>query len=371
MLPCQKHLFEIPADVTYLNAASMSPIPRVGRLAGEAGVAAKSAPWRIERAESDERSERARLAAARLIGAEADDIAIVGSVSYGIAVAGRNLPLAAGQRVIGVEGEHASQSLEWDRLAWASGAVVERVARPADGDWTAAVLSAIERPGAPPVGIAALTPQHWTDGSVIDLDRIAPVLRRHGAALVVDATQAAGVLKLDVGTLRPDFLVFPTYKWVLGPYSLAFLYAAPWRQDGVPVEQHTISRDEAGGFLPGARRYDMGERNNPIAVPIAIAGMELMGEWGQQAVAERLRYLTDLLAERAEALGAIVAERHLRVPHVLGLRFAGGVPEGLLERLAREEVYVSVRGGDVLRVSPHVFNDEADVARFAEALGRR
>jgi selenocysteine lyase/cysteine desulfurase len=346
----------------------MSPIPRAARLAGEVGVAAKSQPWGMDRDASGERSERARRAAARLIGAAADDIAIVGAASYGIAVAGRNLSPPAASRILMVEREHSSQVLEWERLASVSGAVLERVPRPEAGDWTSAILAAIERPDAPPVAIAALTPLHWTDGAIIDLQRIAPVLRHHGAALVVDATQGAGILPIDVATLKPDFLVFPTYKWVLGPYSLAFLYAAPWRQNGEPVEQHGISRDEGGAFLDGARRYDIGERNNPITLPIAIAGMELVGEWGAVAIGERLRWLTDQLAEKATALGAVAVERRFRAPHVLGLRFSGGMPERLIERLAEQKLFVSLRGGDVMRVSPHVYNDEADVERFGEVL---
>jgi selenocysteine lyase/cysteine desulfurase len=368
MLSCQKSLFEIPAGVTYLNASAMSPIPRAGRLAGEAGVAAKSHPWSMDRDASGERSERARRAAARLIGAGADDIAIVGAASYGIAVAGRNLSPAAGSRILMVAQEHSSQVLEWERLARVSGAVLERVLRPEDGDWTSAVLAAIERPGAAAVAIAALTPLHWTDGAIIDLERIAPVLRKQGAALVVDATQAAGILPIDVTRLKPDFLVFPTYKWVLGPYSLAFLYAAPWRQDGEPVEQHGISRTEGGAFLSGARRYDIGERNNPITLPIAIAGMELVGAWGAGPIGERLRVLTDLLADKAAALGAVAVERRFRAPHVLGLRFGDGITGRLVERLAAQNVHVSLRGGDVMRVSPHVYNDEADVERFGEVL---
>jgi selenocysteine lyase/cysteine desulfurase len=78
---------------------------------------------------------------------------------------------------------------------------------------------------------------HWSDGGVIDLDRVAPTLRARGAALIIDATHAAGVMPLDVNKLDPDFLVFPTYKWVLGPYGRAFLYIAKRHQDGIPLEQ--------------------------------------------------------------------------------------------------------------------------------------
>jgi selenocysteine lyase/cysteine desulfurase len=160
---------------------------------------------------------RARAAAARLVGAAPGDIAITGSVSHGIATAALNLELPPGSRVLRVQDEFPSLCLPWDRLARQRGLVVEAVPRPADGDWTAALLEAIDRPGAAPLGVATLTPLHWCDGTPIDLDRVTPAVRRQGGAVVVDATQAVGVLPVDVGRWRPDFLAFPTYKWVLGP----------------------------------------------------------------------------------------------------------------------------------------------------------
>ncbi|MCC7276227.1 MAG: aminotransferase class V-fold PLP-dependent enzyme [Alphaproteobacteria bacterium] len=373
MLPCQRAHFDIPEGVSYLAAASQGPLPRSVREAGQNGLATKSAPWRRGPTMGVDLAEAARAAAARLVGAGADDIAIVPAASYGIATAGRNLPLDARARVLVLEGEHSSQHLEWVRLTRARNAMLDIVPRPADGDWTSAVLAAIERPGAPPVAIAALTPLHWSDGAVVDLDAIAPVLRRQGAALVIDATQGAGVLPMDVRRLQPDFMVFPTYKWLLGSYSFAFLYAAPHRQEGQPIEQTGQARAEAPGsidppYLAGARRYDMGERDGFTALPMAIEALRLNAEWTPEGIRERCRHLTDLLAERAEALGLATVERRFRAPHVLGLRVPGGATR-VFDALTAADVHTNLRQG-VLRVAPHVYSDEADVERFAAALAR-
>jgi selenocysteine lyase/cysteine desulfurase len=366
IMPCQRPLFDIPADVAYFNAAAMSPIPRSVRAVGERGVAAKSQPWNTDLLGATTIiAEQARAAAARVIGATADDIAITGSTSYGIATAGLNLPFERGSRLLVLQDEHPSQVLEWQRLARAHGATLQVVPRPGDDDWTSAVLECIAAPGAP-VSIAALTPLHWTDGTLVDLERIAPVLRAQGGALVVDATQAACVLPLDVARLKPDFLAFPTYKWALGPYSLGFLYAAPAHHSGRPLEQHAHSRSN-GAFMAGARRYDMGERNDMIGLPIAAAGLELVGSWGTPAISARLRWLTDMLAERAASLGFAMPPQHLRAPHILGLRPPAGTAADIVKRLAAQRVFVADRGG-TLRVSPNVYNDEADVERFAEVL---
>src|SRR6202043_1029466 len=122
------------------------------------------------------------------------------------------------------------------------GFTVEVVPRPDDGDWTAAVLAAIERHGAPPLALVSISSVHWSDGGLVDLDAVAPAARARGAALLIDATHNAGVLALDVRALDPDFLVFPSYKWVLGPYGRAFLYIARRYQDGVPLEQTSYGR---------------------------------------------------------------------------------------------------------------------------------
>lgn len=362
-LACQRHQFEVPDHVSYLDAAAWSPLPRQVRLAGEAGILSKSQPWLHSRDDATQWAERTRAAAATLINAAADDIAIVGSVSHAIATAARNLAPAPGGRILRVADEFPSQRHAWDRLAAERGLIVETVARPADGDWTAALLDAIDRPGAPPLAIATLTPLHWSDGALIDLERLASTIRAAGAALVVDATQAVGAMPIDVTRLRPDFLAFPTYKWVLGPYSLAFLYAAPHRQHGLPLEENSGNLASCAG----ARRYDKGERDDPVSLPMAATGMELVAAWGVPAVAARLRGLTNLLADGAATLGLGVMPRELRSPHILGLRVPGGPPADLIGRLREADVFASVRLG-VLRLSPHVWTNEADVARCLAAL---
>ncbi len=368
-LPSQRHLFEIPDEVAYLNAAAYVPLPRAVREAGQLGVTTKSFPWNMGATHGTAISERARTAAASLLGTAVDNVAITGAVSYGIATAARNLKIARGSRVLMIDGEFPSLALVWPELAAATGAMVEVVARPADADWTSALLEAIERPGAPPVGLAALTPLHWSDGSLIDLARIAPALHRQGARIVIDATQTAGVLDLDLDVLKPDFLAFPTYKWVLGPYSVAFLYVAPEHQDGAPLENHGPARQPgSNSYIPTARRFDRGERNDPVGLPMAAVGLEQVLEWERPAVAARLRGLTDALAEAVGDLpGISMLPRERRAPHILGLRFAGGLPAGMLDRLAGRGVHVADRMG-VMRVSPHVYNHEGDVAAFAAAL---
>ncbi|MBW8268419.1 aminotransferase class V-fold PLP-dependent enzyme [Caldovatus sp. SYSU G05006] len=213
---------------------------------------------------------------------------------------------------------------------------------------------------------------------MVDLERVAPAVRAAGAALLVDVTHAVGVMAVDVRRTDPDFLVFPTYKWVLGPYGRAFLYVARrWQERGVPLEQTSHSRRAVAAerapyladlrFAEGARRFDMGERDHLITLEMAAVGMEMMAQWGQAAIEQRLAMLTAMLAEGLRGTGVRLPAAGLRAPHVLSLEFPGGMKEGLVEALAAEGVHVAPRLGR-MRISPHVYNDEADVEAFLRAF---
>ena len=98
--------------------------------------------------------------------------------------------------------------------------------------------------------------------------------------------------------------------------------------------------------------------------------MEMVAEWSAPAIMQRLTMLTERIAAGVRGIGVSVPEPHLRAPHILSLAFKGGMPAGLVEGLASDGVYVAPRLGR-MRVSPHVYNDEADVDRFVEVLTPR
>lgn len=370
-------LFDIPVEITYLNAASLTPIPDPVRVAGDLGVARKVTPWTFSRASFYDIVEAAREEAASLIDAQPRDIAIVGSASYGIATAARNLTIGRGKVVLTIEEEHPSPVYVWIRLAAESGAIHEELPRPSDHDWTAAILARLHDRSKPAVGLLSLTPLHWNDGAVLDLVAIRAAADAIGAQLVVDGTQSIGARPFSVTTVRPDYLVFPTYKWLLGPYGLAFLYADPSRQSGVPLEEHTFSRLGADRitdryereltFMDGARRYDMGERSNFVTLPMAIAGIRLIREWGTERIASYLAPLTTRIAEGAAALGFSTPPAARRSGHIIGLRKPGFDAGAAAVKLAARQIYVSSRNG-AIRVAPHIYNDAADIERFLDGL---
>jgi selenocysteine lyase/cysteine desulfurase len=169
-----------------------------------------------------------------------------------------------------------------------------------------------------------------------------------------------------------------SYKWLLGPYSLGFLYVAPRWQDGRPIEHNWIARKDSENFAglvnysaefqAGARRFDVGERSNFALMPVAEASLKLLSEWTVPRIFETLRRRTAAIAERAYGeFGISSVPAHRRAGHYLGLRFSGGIPSDLPMRLAAADVYVSVRGR-AMRVTPHVWNTDDDVEKLFTVL---
>ena len=190
----RRKLFEIPDDVTYLNCANMSPQLRSVTQVGVAAVCGKASPWTARPEDWFAPTERLRTLFARIINGDPDGVAIVPSVSYGIAVAAANLPVASGQSIVLLDGEFPSNVYAWHDLARRRAAVVRTVATPSAGAWTDALIDAIDSTTA----VVPVPNCHWTDGRLVDLPRVAAAARRAGAALVIDGSQSVGAYSLDV-----------------------------------------------------------------------------------------------------------------------------------------------------------------------------
>jgi selenocysteine lyase/cysteine desulfurase len=373
MLPCQRHLFDIPDDVAYLNCAYMSPLMKPVIEAGTAALARKAHPWEITPDKFFTGSDEFRATAAQLVNCSADDIAIVPSASYGIATAARNLPIVRGQRILVLDEQFPSNYYPWQRVAEENGAALKIVPWPENYDWTAAVLNSLTAD----VAIAALPHVQWTSGGQLDLIRIGEACRELGTALVLDLTQSLGALPFNVNQVQPDFAVAATYKWLLGPYSVGVLYVAPKWQSGLPLEENWIQRANArdfsslilytDGYDIGARRFDMGERSNFALLPAAMRAMKQLLEWKVEEVSATASALNRQIAEAAATLGFSAPAEPLRAPHYLCLRSERPIPRELPEMLAREKVFVSVRGTSV-RVAPNVYNTPADCERLISCL---
>lgn len=372
MLADQRHLFDVPNDVAYFNAAYFGP--RLGSVteAGEAAIELTGTPWKVGPEDFFEPVERLRSTVGALFGDTAEGVAFIPGISYGIGVAVANLSVGPGRTVVVLAEQFPSNVYPWRAKVGREGGDIVTVPRSPDG-WTPGILDAIDDRTA----VVSVPNCHWTDGSYVDLVAVGQAAREVGAALVVDASQSFGAMPLDVRAVQPDFVATVGYKWQLGFYGLGYLWVAEQHRIGVPLEEGWIVRKDAEDFAglvdyadlyeSGARRFDMGERSNFIGVSMANAAVSQISEWGIRNVAERLGSVTHRIEHEAASAGWVTVPVSQRSPHLIGIRRPDGLPGGMADRFANAHVSVSVRG-DSIRVAPHLHTTDLDVDRLVSVL---
>ncbi|MCZ6916859.1 MAG: aminotransferase class V-fold PLP-dependent enzyme [Gemmatimonadetes bacterium] len=380
MLTCQQDLFALPAESHYLNCAYMSPLSRRVEAAGVAGIRRKLVPSDITPDDFFAGPDAVRRLFAGIVGAPAAErIAVIPSVSYGMAVVERNTAVSPGQNVVTLLDQFPSNVYPWRRLCDGGHATLRSVAPPTTGPgmaeaWNGAILDAIDDATA----LVAVPHVHWIDGTRFDLDGISARARQVGATFVVDGTQSVGALPFDVQTIQPDALVCAGYKWLGGPYSIGAAYFGPRFDGGLPVEDGWLARIGSEDFArlvdyrdelrPAARRYDVGEVSNFILTSMFVAALEQLLEWGVENITPYCCQLTGDLIADLEAAGFGVTDKRWRSGHLFGFRVPGGFDmPAFRERLVSHRVSIALRG-DAIRVSPYVYNDESDVAALRAAL---
>ncbi|MBL4666150.1 MAG: aminotransferase class V-fold PLP-dependent enzyme, partial [Sneathiella sp.] len=263
----------------------------------------------------------------------------------------------------------------WQEKCRESGAEIKFVPAPKDRDWTRAVLEEIDDT----VALATLPNNHWTDGGLLDLIKIGAALRKVGAKLVLDVTQSLGAMPLNVQEIKPDFLIAAAYKWLLGPYSTGMMYVSPDNQHGDPIEFNWLNRagseDFSGlvkyqdNYQDGAVRYDMGQRANFALMPMVIAALRQILDWGVENIYENISETNNKIADAVSAYGLTSMPSEFRAGHFLGLEKETGFSPTLLADLAAEKIFLSQRGSS-LRITPHVYNNAQDCDRLIDALSR-
>jgi selenocysteine lyase/cysteine desulfurase len=382
-LTCRKADFSLRPGAPYLNCAYMGPLPRISEEAGVVALARKRHPTDIGAPDAFWESDEVRRRFARVIGSdEPGRVAIQPGVSYGVATAARNIPVGPSQNLVLTHEQFPGNVYAWRRVAAERGAELRAVdagegagaTHTRGALWNERILEAID----PATAVVAVPHVHWTDGTLFDLVEIGRRCREVGAALVVDGTQSVGALPFDVMEVRPDALICASYKWLLGPYSVAFSYFGPRFDAGTPLEETWIARENSHDFqglvdyrddyAPGAVRYDVAERSNFFLLPIAAASLDLILGWKPERVQEYCGRLTARLLDEAGELGFGVEEPRWRAKHLFGLRMPEAVDLAeLRDRLAARDVAVSLRGS-ALRVSPNVYNDDEDVEALLSVL---
>jgi cysteine desulfurase / selenocysteine lyase len=356
-------------EVVYLNSGSIGLMPLPVQ---EAAAAFERDIWLRGTTGFDEAAETAcledaRAAAAVLLGADRDDVAIVKSATEAFGMVAWWVQPLEGTNVVTIDIEHPSTAYPWLRIARETGAEarlvhvwddpaalsVNKVAEHVDDETSVIVVSYVQ----------------YSTGYRFVLKELADLAHAHGALLAVDATQAAGMAPVDVAADDIDILVAGGYKWLCGPFGAAVCWLRPelreefdppfvgWRST---VDPYTFDA-RTMPIAPTARSMEYSTMGYGSAVALGRA-LEYVNDLGVDRVLAHDQALAARLADGLRTLGATVLtpEDDAHRGGIVTARYPGRDGEEVAGRLNDAGVIVSPRFG-ATRFSLHYFNDERDV----------
>jgi selenocysteine lyase/cysteine desulfurase len=359
--------FPALAEWTYLNTATFGQMPRRA-----AEAAARHFARRDELACTDfmqwfrdADSIRARIA--EFICCQAADIAFIHNASAGLSLLLGGLDWKTGDQIVTLEDEFPNHYYYPSHLR---GCGVEFVETAWGGFYDSLT---------PRTRLVAISTVNYSTGFRPPLEEISETLRRRGILLYLDGTQSLGALQFDVSRIRPDLFAVDAYKWLLSPNGAGFMYVSPelrerlapavigWRSHR-DWRNHENLHHGAPQFATEAEKYEGGML--PFALLYAMdAVIEMMQAIGPERIERRVMELAGKTQDVLRGAGAVLLADSC--PHydsqIVTARFAGREAPAIARELQARKVLVAARHGH-LRVSPHFYNDETDLARLAEAL---
>lgn len=385
-LTTQKHLFSLPDEVHYLNCATRAPLSRLVEQAGHDAIIREQNPFGLRPDDFFSGAVRVRHLFSTLItNPDPDRIAVIPSVSYGMAVVARNLfrkaGIRAGQSIVLIDSEFPSDVYAWDRVCHELKLTIKMVPMPEEfpkgAIWNERLLDTIDADTA----LVVVPAVHWMYGIRFDLEAVGQRAREVGAWFAIDGTQSVGALPFDLLAIQPDALICAGYKWLMGPYSLGLAYYGPAFDEGIPLEESWMNRlesnlfhrltDYQSAYRPKAYRYNVGEHTHFVLMPMLEASLSQLIDWQP----DRIQTYANTLMEKAwpalEELGCRVEpmnDSRGRSKHLVGLWLPERAePTAVQQALLARNVSVSARAR-VLRIAPHLYNTSADVDALVDAL---
>jgi len=360
----------------YLNAASIGPMPRAAVEVADAWSAMRARPHTIPFEALLDSAATARRQFAALVGADAEEIALMPNTTYGLNLAARALPMRPGV-ILAFDGEFPSCVYPFQALG-SRGIELELIPR-VNGlpDEDTLVQAIGQRDDVVAVVVS------WTQfatGFVADLARIGHACRARGAFFIVDGIQGCGVRPIDLHALPVDIFASGAQKWQLGPWGTGFVYV---RRDLItalePLDvgwacmksstDYTRLTEYEFDFFDDARRFEVVTlAYHDFAV--ANASTALLLELGVVNVAAHIEALSNRIVEWAEARADVRLVTPADPQRRAGVvSFAPVELEAMAARLTQAQVSFTVREG-AIRLSPHLYNTREEIDAVLAVLER-
>lgn len=319
------------------------------------------------------RNEAVRNSVAKLIGAEADEVAVTTSVSAGINSLASALNFDGPRnKVVITDFEFPTNAQIW----YAQESRGARVVRLTEEDGKIPLekfAQAIDEETL----IVATAQVAFRHGAKQDIPAIAEIAKRKGALTMVDSYQALGTMQFDVKKAGVDFAVGGMLKYLLGTAGIAFFYARQELIESlVPTAtgwfaQEDINAMDITRYSPAAnaRRFEAG--TPPVLnTYMAEAGLAILHEIGLEAIERRIGELTTAIKDAGTEAGYQLASPVNSSLHGAMITFRSNDDNRLVANLAEDNIVVSCRNGN-LRISPHFYNNQADIEFLFRALHKR
>jgi cysteine desulfurase / selenocysteine lyase len=361
----------------YLNAASVGPLPERARRATGAYQRRRANPATLTGADFEPVLALCRTLAARLVGAGADEIALVPNTSYGVDLAAHCLPVEAGRRVLLSDREFPANVYPWMGLARQTGVRVDRV--PTDPRGNPDEDRLLEEIARGDVGIFAFSAVQFASGYRGDLARLGAACRAQGTHFVVDAIQAVGAAPVDVREAQVDVLATGAHKWLCSPFGTGFAYVRRAllermepRVVGWTAMQASADYSDLLNYRyapwDDARRFEVATQPFHDLAGMAEA-MELLADAGPERVLAHVLGILEPLVEWLGERGVPVVTDLRSEKRSAILAFRPGDPAAVWRALDAAGIGCVVREGAV-RLSPHLYNTAADVQAVIDVLTR-
>lgn len=379
ILDSQKHLFSLEEGIHYFNCASKAPLLKSAEVAAIKALQHNRNPYDFSPAHFFKTTDKVRGLFAKLIHAQrASQIAVIPSVSYGMASAMKNIPYQKGQHALVVDQEFPSDYFAVKRWCDTHGAPLKTV-RPDPNltqkgkDWNERILEQIQADTA----VLLLSNVHWMNGLKFDLKRIGERCQETGTRFIVDGTQSVAALAINVNECHIDALICASYKWLMGAYGLGLAYYGESFNEGTPIEEAWMNRtntqdfsklsDYESQYKADAQRYNVGETSKFIQMPMLEASLKQLLEWPPESIQEYTGRLLQPLLDFLDSKRIIYEEENYRANHLFGMTLPHTDNEKLKASLTENKVYLSTRG-ESLRLALNVFNEAADIEKLIEVL---
>jgi selenocysteine lyase/cysteine desulfurase len=361
-------------EYTYLNTASQGPWPNRTVAAVQAAAAAMqyvNTPRGMP--ETAPEADLARQRLAQLLNAQPDHLVFTSNTTHGLNMVAQGIDWRPGDNCVVPAGEFPSLTYVWYHLR-ARSVEVRFVPWAGAGPSVTDIMAAVDSR----TRAVSCSVIKWDTGYRIDLDDLGQRCAARGVLLVVDAIQAVGAQPLDVQAARVSALATHGYKWLLSGFGIGALYVAPealgrirptfiGAQSVVPDHQ---SWDGPLTWQAGAQRYAAGG-GNTLGLTALAASLGLIAELGIDTIAAHGRALADLVYKGLRHHPGLHVVSHTDPARRSAIVvFTSGSPERdahLAQALAAQQIIVALRPLGV-RISPHFYNTEADVARLLDAL---